>query len=237
MRTTFWAFMAFCLGLLLAPLAQAQSSNAGAAAGALSGSASQSGAQSGAAAGAVINQEFASPPANTRQDLDYSGTYTIKNVPNAIAPNIYPSANCHGSTGVGGAVAGFGVTFGSSWQDEDCQYRETARMFHQMGMNGDAVAVLCSSPFAVNAPACAKPAQQPTADAGPSRKDAARDGDDSKRRKSAATKVPDSDFSADVNLPDSEFHNTEIVAAADGRLWRKRNGDWIEVASNGQDQR
>ena len=46
--------------------------------------------------------------------VDYSGEYTLNNVPNVYSPNVYPTAPCMGSTSGGVAVAGFGVSLGSS---------------------------------------------------------------------------------------------------------------------------
>lgn len=259
-RTLFYCAMAACFGLLLAPLVHAQSSNAGAAAGSLSGAQSQSGAVSGAAAGALsgsdsaagsdstsgasVIQTFEAPAAHTTSSTtatsttnlnqNYSGGYTqrIENTPNAIAPNIYPSANCHGSSSAGGGIPGFGISIGTSWQDEDCQHRETARSFFQMGMKADAVAVLCASPFAKDAPACValapKPVQ-PVADL--ERGKVARDGDDTRRRTETYTVTPIDDTGpSEVSLPNEAPYNTGIIAASNGELWKKRDGKWLRVA-------
>ena len=92
----------------------------------------------------------ASPSVNFTQP----STITLKNTPNVVAPNVYPSANCHGSTSGGFAVAGLGISGGSSWRDPDCGIRETARLFDGMGLREDAIHVLCSSPLAAAAPSC-----------------------------------------------------------------------------------
>lgn len=105
-----------------------------------------------------INQNYIVP---ANQTLTYGGQYEVKNVPNVIAPNIYPTGTCMGSTSAGVGVMGFGVSLGSSWTDEDCRKQEVARGFHQMGMTADAVAVLCSVPAAAVAPSCMKATQQP----------------------------------------------------------------------------
>jgi hypothetical protein len=60
-----------------------------------------------------------------------------------------------GSSSGGGSGTGFGLSFGTSWTDDECNTRETARMFSGMGLSGDALAVLCSSKFAQAAPSCA----------------------------------------------------------------------------------
>lgn len=93
--------------------------------------------------------------------MRYSGSYEVKNVPNVALGNIYPTSPCMGSSSVGAAGVGFGVSFGSSWTDDECGIRETARSFAGMDMKADAVKILCTSKYAAAAPACAAPAQQP----------------------------------------------------------------------------
>lgn len=79
-----------------------------------------------------------------------------KNTPSVFSGNIYPTAPCMGSSTVGGAGVGFGFSVGSSWKDNDCGIRETARSFHQMGLTNDALAVLCASEYSAVAPSCAQ---------------------------------------------------------------------------------
>jgi hypothetical protein len=91
----------------------------------------------------------------------YPEKQTIRNVPNVSLAAMYPSANCHGTTTVGGSGVGFGIGFGTSWEDSECQIRETARSFSGLGLKDDAVSVLCTSKYAAAAPSCPKPAVQP----------------------------------------------------------------------------
>lgn len=88
--------------------------------------------------------------------MHYSGSYEVKNVPTAIAPTVYPTSPCMGSTSAGASGVGFGVSFGSSWTDDECGIRETARSFAGMQLKEDALAILCSSKYAAVAPACKK---------------------------------------------------------------------------------
>jgi len=83
-----------------------------------------------------------------------AGTYSIRSTPDAMAPNVYPTSPCMGSSSVGGSGMAFGFSVGTSWTDDECGIRETARSFAGMGMNDDAVKVLCSSKYAAVAPAC-----------------------------------------------------------------------------------
>ncbi len=86
--------------------------------------------------------------------VDYSGEYTLNNVPNVYSPNVYPTAPCMGSTSGGVAVAGFGVSLGSSWEAPECQILETARNFEQAGAKEDAMAIRCQAKYAAVAPSC-----------------------------------------------------------------------------------
>lgn len=99
-------------------------------------------------------------PVETRQVI-HNDSYTVKGVPNVFSGNVYPTAPCMGSSTVGGAGVGFGFSVGSSWTDDECGIRETSRSFSGLGMKEDALAVLCSSKYAVAAPACAKPQVNP----------------------------------------------------------------------------
>ena len=88
--------------------------------------------------------------------MQYSGNYTVKTVPNVVASDIYPTSPCMGSSSVGGSGVGFGFSIGSSWTDDECGIRETARSFSGMNLKDDALAILCSSKYATAAPSCKK---------------------------------------------------------------------------------
>lgn len=87
-------------------------------------------------------------------EMHYSGGYELENVPDVMAPNVYPTSPCMGSSSIGGAGVGFGISFGTSWESEECQLRETSRSFANMGMKEDAIAILCASTYAKDAPSC-----------------------------------------------------------------------------------
>lgn len=108
---------------------------------------SQASAQAGAVAGAYSG-------GNTFQGGSTSYKEQ-KQAPAVFAPNIAPTAPCMGGTSAGGSGTGFGLSFGTSWTDDECNTRETARLFHSLGMASDALAVLCSSAYAAAAPSCA----------------------------------------------------------------------------------
>jgi hypothetical protein len=98
-------------------------------------------------------------PANT--SVSYGGEYTVKGVPNVVVGNVYPTAPCMGSSAVGGSGVGFGFSVGTSWKDDECGIRETARSFAGMGLKEDSLAILCSSQYAAVAPTCLARAPKP----------------------------------------------------------------------------
>lgn len=92
-------------------------------------------------------------PTQTTTRIEQSD-YTVKNVPSVFSGNVYPTAPCMGSSTVGGAGVGFGISVGTSWKDDECGIRETSRSFSGLGLKDDALAILCTSEYAKSAPAC-----------------------------------------------------------------------------------
>lgn len=59
-----------------------------------------------------------------RQEVDYSGGYSVKSVPDVVAPMIPGGTNpCVVGMSAGGSVVGFGMSAGGSWNDIDCERR------------------------------------------------------------------------------------------------------------------
>jgi hypothetical protein len=97
-------------------------------------------------------------PAVTYQEVRQND-YTVRTPAAIVTPNVYPTAPCLGSwsAGVSGVFGNLaGVSGGSTVQDDDCGYRETARSFSSLGLTGDAIAALCESKYAKNTPSCKK---------------------------------------------------------------------------------
>ena len=90
----------------------------------------------------------------SQSNVDFNIT-SPKNTPAVFSGNVYPTAPCMGSSTVGGAGVGFGFSVGSSWTDDECGIRETARSFSGLGKADDALKVLCTSKYAAAAPSCA----------------------------------------------------------------------------------
>ena len=88
---------------------------------------------------AVVN--FNTPE---KQQIEYSGTQTLKNVPAVMAPSLTSSNDtCMGSTSGGVAVAGFGLSLGSTWSDKNCLMLKNSRELWNMGMKAAAMARMC----------------------------------------------------------------------------------------------
>jgi hypothetical protein len=110
---------------------------------AIAGASNQGNAQS-----ITFVQEAVKPLALSRTITDfnqnYSGSYDIKNVPAVVAPALTSSNDtCMGSTSIGGAGVGFGISIGSSWTDDNCVMLKNSRELYNMGMKGAAMARMC----------------------------------------------------------------------------------------------
>lgn len=75
-------------------------------------------------------------------------------VSSAVAPTVFPTAPCMGSSSAGVQSTLFGISGGSSWESKECMILETARNFEQAGYAKDALAVRCQGKYAKVAPSC-----------------------------------------------------------------------------------
>ncbi|QGZ95479.1 OmpA family protein [Terricaulis silvestris] len=65
-------------------------------------------------------------------------------VPTAYSPRIVASEDtCMGSRSFGLQLAGFGVSFGTTWQDRQCMRIKNARQLNALGYQRAAIALLC----------------------------------------------------------------------------------------------
>jgi hypothetical protein len=96
--------------------------------------------------GMIYNE--ASQPANTRNNIDYSGSYELKNVPAVAAPALTTTLTetCMGSSSVGGAGVGFGFSIGTTWRDTACVRRLDSRQVAALGYRDAARELMCDSP-------------------------------------------------------------------------------------------
>ncbi|MCA8044819.1 chemotaxis protein CheA, partial [Burkholderia seminalis] len=83
----------------------------------------------------------------TSENVNYSGTQTIKTNPAIQAPGLTTtlSDTCMGSVSVGVSFPGFGATGGTTLVDQACVRRLDAREFRAMGLTDVALALLCQS--------------------------------------------------------------------------------------------
>src|SRR5690625_3480554 len=83
--------------------------------------------------------------------IDYQGGYTVKNVPDAIAPMLPGGTNpCVVAASAAGSIVGFGMSAGHSWNSEECERRNlsvilmnAAAQFGQPELASAAIEVLC----------------------------------------------------------------------------------------------
>jgi hypothetical protein len=101
--------------------------------------------QNATGAGTGTNATTDPAAANTFTDnVHYSGSQTIRNTPDAVAPALYGGTNpC--SVGVSGGLGlpGFGISAGGTWSDRGCERRNGAVILFQANMPDVAVALLC----------------------------------------------------------------------------------------------
>jgi hypothetical protein len=84
---------------------------------------------------------------NSPGTVEYKGGYELKNVPAITAPNLTTTLTetCMGSSTVGGAGAGFGFSFGTTWRDTSCVNRLDARQIAALGDAQAAKEIMCES--------------------------------------------------------------------------------------------
>jgi hypothetical protein len=106
----------------------------------------------GSGTGATANDQVGSPGSsafntNSQQEVQYSGTQTVKTNPAIQAPGLTTtlSDTCMGSVSFGFSAPGFGATAGSTLVDQACVRRLDAREFRAMGLTDVALALLCQS--------------------------------------------------------------------------------------------
>lgn len=88
----------------------------------------------------------------TQQGVDYSGSYTIKNVPSVSGPNLTTSNDtCMGSSSASANGPGIGLSFGTTWTDEHCKRLKMSRELWNKGMKAASLAMDCMDPQAAAA--------------------------------------------------------------------------------------
>lgn len=133
MKTVIFAVLAmFCLPAF---------ADATALAGSLSGATALSGSLSEAQQRNVQNITVNGAPIPTYQQIDHTGTSTVKSAPQVYAPPMGVTAPCRVAMSAGVSVIGVGVAGGGSVADDPCNLRELSRLYHGVGATDKAVAV------------------------------------------------------------------------------------------------
>lgn len=85
---------------------------------------------------------------NSSGNQNYSGSYEVKSVPNAIAPSLTTTLTetCMGSSTGAVSVMGMGVSGGTTWKDEECVRRLNARELAALGEKDAAKELMCGNP-------------------------------------------------------------------------------------------
>jgi len=78
--------------------------------------------------------------------INYTGGYTVRNVPDVVAPSIIGGNPCTIGASGGLGVSGFGITGGATWADRACERRQNAALLYNIGKHAAAVALLCQDP-------------------------------------------------------------------------------------------
>lgn len=79
----------------------------------------------------------------------------VRQTPPAFAGTVQPTASCKNAINGGASAPIAGISFGVGKTDKECDLRETARMFYELGERTLAVELLCTSDAAKRLQACA----------------------------------------------------------------------------------
>lgn len=80
------------------------------------------------------------------QSVNESSVYVEKRqTPPAFAGTVQPTASCRGAINGGASAPVAGISFGFSKKDDECDAREAAREFYEMGRPDLAIMVLCKT--------------------------------------------------------------------------------------------
>lgn len=75
--------------------------------------------------------------------INYSGGYSVRNVPEVVAPSIVGGNPCAIGASGGLALSGFGITGGATWADKQCERRQQAALLYNIGRSKAAVELMC----------------------------------------------------------------------------------------------
>jgi hypothetical protein len=88
----------------------------------------------GTAGGTGLGATAGDPaPTTSNVNTNYSGSYTVRNTPEVIAPNVLGGNPCAVGASGGLALPGFGFSAGTTWADKACERRQEAALLFNMG--------------------------------------------------------------------------------------------------------
>lgn len=121
------------------------------------GASKATGGTAGAVASASGNGGLSSSDANggnaSGQNTSYVST-APRQTPPAFAGTVQPTASCRGAVNGGASSPIAAISFGVSRKDDECDLRETAREFYEMGERELAIELLCQSDAAKRLEQC-----------------------------------------------------------------------------------
>ena len=104
---------------------------------------SQSWSHSQAGSQSSITQNYYN---SGRSEVQYSGSYDVKNVPSVSAPGIVTAHNCALGASVGGSGMGWGLSLGGSYVDDNCETISQAAALNTLAGANVAIAHLARVP-------------------------------------------------------------------------------------------
>ena len=76
-------------------------------------------------------------------NMNYSGSYTVRNTPEVIPPNVMGGNPCAVGASGGLSMPGFGLAMGATWADRSCERRQQAALLFNMGEQKVALELMC----------------------------------------------------------------------------------------------
>lgn len=76
-------------------------------------------------------------------NMNYSGSYTVRNTPEVIPPNVMGGNPCAVGASGGLSMPGFGLAMGATWADRACERRQQAALLFNMGEQKVALELMC----------------------------------------------------------------------------------------------
>lgn len=121
----------------------------------VSSSLSKSAASSNSAGGTASASGGQGGASNSGGNNYTSSDSIPRQTPPAFAGSVEPTASCKNARNAGASSPVAGISFGISTTDDECDLRETARLFFEMGQPALGVELLCKSKAANRLSSCA----------------------------------------------------------------------------------